>query len=122
MQLAGPAVIVKPVRHIGVLLKLEERDSAADRMDRAWRDIEKIACPDGPPFNGFDDRAVKRGEAELLLGEGTPKPKTDCRPLGGAEYIPALRLSSRSAAQASLRVIRMDLNRERLTREQIFCE
>ena len=63
MQLARAAVVVEPVGDVRVLLDLDERAAAADRVDGVRRDVEEVARRDRVPVEHVLDRAVERGGA-----------------------------------------------------------
>jgi fructokinase len=65
VKLTRPAVIVEPVGDVGVLLELDQRQTAPDRVDRARRNEEEIPRTDGAPIEKVFDRPVKRGAAQF---------------------------------------------------------
>jgi hypothetical protein len=55
MKLAPSAIIVEAVRRVRVLLNLDQRQPAADRVDGARRDIIEVASADRAPVEQLFD-------------------------------------------------------------------
>src|SRR5690242_11119059 len=70
MQLAGTAVVVKPVGHVRVLLDLQQRDTFTDRVNRAGRNVEEITGADRVPGHDIHDRTVESRLLEIFSREG----------------------------------------------------
>src|SRR5438876_566128 len=94
VKLARASVIVKSVGHVRILLELEQRDPAADRMDGARRDEVEIAGLDGAPGHKAFDRSVECGATEILAGDLALQTKAKRRAGLGLEDEPALTLAA----------------------------
>ena len=93
MQLARPAVVVKAVGDVGILLDLDQAQPGADRVNGACRNVEEIAWPDRVPFQQPFDAAVKSGLAHGRCVERFAKADTQGRAGFGIEDQPALFLA-----------------------------
>ena len=66
MQLAAPAIIVKAIGDIGVLLHLDDVNARADRMNSSRRDVKEISRINRKPLHQIDDRTVECRLSEHL--------------------------------------------------------
>src|SRR5260221_12000861 len=100
MQLAWAAVVVEPIGDVGVLLELQERNAAADRVDRTRRHHEEVSGANRPPVHQLLDRAIERSGAELGRRNGVLQSETEGRAGFRVEDVPALALAFVQAARA----------------------
>ena len=122
MELARAAVIVEPVGEVDILLDLDQRDAAADGVDRAGGRIEEVALRRRPPIEQAFDAAVERGLAERRPGNFAGQAEPDHGVRLGVDHVPGFVLAAGIASGAGGRVVRVDLDRQPLGGEQIFDE
>src|SRR5439155_12170588 len=96
----------------GILLEFEERDSGADRVDRARRNEDEVAGRDGPPVDQLLDRPIERRRAQNVAVDFAFQTEPECRAGLGIEDVPALALAVSEAALTRLLVVRMHLDRK----------
>src|SRR5437764_4544425 len=95
VKFAWSAVIVEAIRYVRILLELEQRDSGADRVDRARRNEDEIAGCDGTPLHQLLDRAVERGCTQMIFANGSLHTQPERRIGLGIEDVPAFALALR---------------------------
>jgi hypothetical protein len=61
MQLARASIVVKPVRHVGVLLDFADRETRADSVNGSGWNVEDVTRFDIHPIEELLDFAVERG-------------------------------------------------------------
>ena len=94
MELAGSAVIVEPVGEVEILLDLDQRDAAADGVDRAGGRIEDVALAHRPPVEQPLDAAVERGGAQRVARDLAGQPEPDHGARLGVDHEPGLVLAA----------------------------
>ncbi len=121
MQLARAAVVVEAVGDVGVLLDLDDRAAAADRMHRVGRDVEEVAGPDRVPHEHVLDRAVERRAAHRFGVDRLPEADSQRRPGFGVDHQPAFLLAlAAETHRLGLRVGRVHLDRQLVAGEQVL--
>ena len=80
MQFPPPAVIVKPIGHIGVLLNLAQRDTRADSVDSSGFRIVGVARFHLNRIQKMLDRLVLDGSPKLILRRLSLKPSASVEP------------------------------------------
>src|SRR5579863_735193 len=95
MKLARAAVIVEPISDVGMLLDFAQREAAADGVDRAGRDEERIACFHLYPVEQSFDLTADRNFAQSLGADGFAETDGETRTRFGAHHTPHLSLAAR---------------------------
>lgn len=102
MKVAGPAVVVKPVGRIGVLLKLQQRDAGANRVDRAGGNEDEVARGHGPPVDHSFDRSVQCRGPQFTSRDRLRQADPDLGIPFRVQDIPAFRLSTLQPTRSGL--------------------
>jgi hypothetical protein len=118
VDLARPAVVPQPVRHVRVLLDLAEHDAGANRMHRMGGREVRLARRDRNPVEQLLNVARLRGLQQSLARDGLAEPERDRRTRLRFQDVPHLGL----AEPPVLAVVGMHLHRKPLRREQQFDE
>ena len=118
MKLALPAVIEQTERCVAALLDLGNDEPRADRVDRSGRHEDDVVRRHGLPHDKIRDRAVVDGLAQLLLSEPPIEAEGDLGSRSGTQDVPGFGLAVRQSHRLRVRVVRMDLDGQRLAREQ----
>src|SRR5690242_15978820 len=110
MEFTRPAVIIKAVGSIGILLCFDDDCSTADGVDRSGVHIDHVAFIHVDPVEqmfqpGFAYRPLDFGLAGSRL-----QSQPDLRSWLGAQHIPALRLAAGLANSCRALIIRMYLH------------
>src|SRR3990167_5319340 len=118
VKFARPSVVIKPVSNVAVLLKLDQRDTGADRVDGPGRNVEEVSGPHFVPCQQLLDRTVDSRRPELPRAKRGIETDRYARVRLRIENIPALLLARHSGR--CLSGTRVDLDRKFLAGEKIF--
>jgi hypothetical protein len=118
VQFTLPAVIEQPERGVAALLDFRQHDTGAERVDGAGRDEDDIACGDWTPLHQVDDRAGGDRRPQFLRRYPALQTNADLRVRFRRKDVPGFALAVWHSDRAGEGVVRMDLDRQWLAREQ----
>lgn len=120
MQFARTPIIIEPIGHVVVLLDFHQRHPASNRMHRSRGYIIEAAPLDRFPFHQRLDASIQRGIAQFLARQILYGADTKLGIGRGIQYIPAFGFSAGHPVLPGLFVVRVDLNGQLFTCEDIF--
>src|SRR5258707_1902258 len=118
MQLAGPAIIVQPIRGIRLLLSLDDHRARTQSVYGSTRNVDHVAGVDVDPIQQLFCGPCVNRLFQLSHGDARLQSQGDLRSGPGMGNVPAFRLAPWLAHAERLLVIGMNLNRKLLVREK----
>ena len=101
-----------------MLLNFGKHDAGAQSVDRAGGNEDDIALRNRTPLNQLDDRAVPDGRPQFLRRDPMLQADADLGVRFCRYDVPCLALAIRHPHRARERIVRMDLDGQRLACEQ----
>ena len=120
VQFALPSIVEQPERGVAVLLDFGENDAGADRVNGSGGNEDDVALMDRVPMHDVGDRAVRDRRSQLDGGARIIQSHRDLCAGSGGENVPCFGLAVGKPDRARKRIVRMNLNRERLGGEEQF--